>query len=144
MASGVRIAQVLLLAFFGHLVAIAAYDLIIQGSTDYKNKPTFFYDIGRIVIGACILALTAYSAALIVARKYKLLFSSAAALTGISTAYVVIHAIYLGLNFSQLPSYVKYTLIVKVSIKTVVMIIGTGLTYYVAAASDHRLPMRAV
>jgi hypothetical protein len=132
-----RQVQIVLTIFYGQLLAVAVYDLILHGSIDLKYKTTLFYDVGRIVIGAVMVAVSAYSLALIWERKFRLLYTSAVLLTSIFSAYVIINVIFLVFNYSKMQPSVKYPTVIEFVIKAILIAIASFLTFFLAARGHY-------
>jgi hypothetical protein len=130
-----RINQILITLFYGQLMSVAVYDLIIYGSNDlnYSKRDDRYFNIARIVIGAAMIICSVFSLVIIWLKKHKILFASGVFLSLILAAYVIIYTIYLSFNFKDLPTNTKYPLTVEFAIKAALMAIASFLTFFEAS-----------
>jgi hypothetical protein len=134
-----RLIKTLLLVFHGQLLAVGVYDLIIHGAIDlgHRSKNDLFFDIGRVVIGSAMVTVAVYSLLILWRHKFKLLYTSAIALTLVFSAYVVIYVIHLTLNFGKLSNQTRILTITEFVIKSSLMAIASFLSFFLAARGSY-------
>ena len=139
-----KMIQIGLTLFYGQLLAVAVYDLIISGSTDTHidskqgNKHEHLYfNLSRILIGVSMIICSVIGLFLMWSRKYKLLFISGAFLFLILVAYIIIYTLYFSFNFEKLDESIKYQLLVQFTIKAVMILIASILTFFLATRGTY-------
>jgi hypothetical protein len=134
-----RVIQIALTIFYGQLLAVAIYDLIIYGSNDLNRgiKTEFYFNLSRVVIGPAMIACSIFSLILIWRKLFRALFISGVILSLISIAYVVTYTVYLSFNYDSLDKNIKYPLVVEFVVKASMMAIASFMTFFLATRSTY-------
>jgi hypothetical protein len=134
-----QIIQVLLTIFYGQLLAVAVYDLIIYGSTDlnHSSEKDFYFNLSRIIIGTAMILCSIVSLVIIWLKFFRVLFVSGVLLSLVFAAYVVTYAIYLTFNFQDLEKNIKYPLLVEFVFKSTFMLLASFSTFFLASRGTY-------
>lgn len=129
--------QVCLTLFYGQLLAVAVYDLIIHGSSHLSSREHLYFNITRIVLGVFMILCSIFSIVIIWQRRFKALIVSAVWLLLILITYLVIYTVYLTYNFDKLEPNVKHPITVEFSIKAFLIVVGLILTCVLTSKKDY-------
>jgi hypothetical protein len=134
-------AKILLTTFYGQLLAIAFYDLIIYGTSDWKFNGTSdsHFNISRLVLGAAMIVCSVFSLVVMWMDHLRTLFLSGMLLSFIFAAYALVYAIFLTSNYPLIAAHDKYPLVASIVCKTLIMAIGTFLTFYVSTRQKKKV-----
>ncbi len=132
--------RVILSTFYGHLLALAVYDLIISGTVDcIASSNNYYYNTTRILLGLVLILLSVFTIFILTIKRFKALYFCGGVLSLVLIGYVVIYTLYLIFNFKTLDNLVKYSLLVESIIKVAVMASGLALTFFMAARGPYAL-----
>ena len=130
----IKIIQIALTLFYGQLLAVAVYDLIIQGSSEL-NQSYSSYSVGRVVIGAVMLFCSVLSIPQVWKKNFRLLYVSGALLISILVAYVVLYTLYFRNSFNSTASEIANVL--KFSIKAALLLMGSFVSFFLASRGSY-------
>jgi hypothetical protein len=136
-----KLVRVISSIFYGHLIAVAVYDLIIGGIVDWiaDSVNNYYFNIARILLGLVLIALSVLTILILSKKKFKILYVCGGVLALALAVYVAIYTLYLSFNFQQLDTYFKYSMLVECIIKALVIAGGVALTFLMAARGPYTL-----
>jgi hypothetical protein len=136
-----KLLGVILIAFYGHLLAVAAYDLIIAGIVEYlaDRERSYYFNIARIILGLALEVLGVVTIAIVTLKRFKLLYGSGGALAVCLAAYIIIYVLHMSINYKNFQSLAWNSLIVECAIKIAVIAGGIALTFAIAARGPYDL-----
>ena len=129
--------------FYGQLLAVAVYDMIIYGIVGLQNdsKSMYYYTIGRILIGVAMIVAAVVSIIFLnIKRKYVALYGTGGLLTVIFGAFVAMYAFYFYYyNHINKQDKEYFPLLIEVVIKAAFLAVGAALTIFFAARGKYTL-----
>lgn len=134
-----RIIQVWLTVFYGHLLSVCIYENFINGICDLVIDPESVFNIMRVSVGGFTFITSLIGLVVVWQKSFKLIFITGLLLLSILMVNIIMATIKLSRNFETMVLIEKYKQIIDIIVKSICVIISIVLTFFMSSRRAYML-----
>jgi hypothetical protein len=134
-----RLIQVNLSIIFGHLTAVAVYDILLKAISNMIWNTGSNQDKFQLLLGILIIITSLTGIVSVWKKAFFMIFLTGVMLFALFLAFTIAGVIELANNYPELKQADKYKAISEITLKSIVFVISIFLSFYMSSRGPYTL-----